>query len=203
MLHWRDTYFQTLRDVASEARSARKWQDYAIFCEEYEQGLRPAAFATLDRFISQIEKASFSERREFVTWLLRRTDGSDGLNMVMPHPLHRRVVEPTLIEWTQVDSGCAEPYMWLGGYDNLKRALELNPNDDLIRRKLITLILQRVNFGTHELPAGYIGSPSEGIAALDEAQALSLRLASEAERQELVTTIGEYKALIGAHLRSH
>jgi hypothetical protein len=202
MLHWRDTSFQTLRDIASEARSTQKWPDYASFCEEYERGLRPAAFAALDRFISQIEQAPFAGRREFVAWLLRRTEGRDGLEMVMPHPLHRRVVEPSLREWTQVDSRCAEPYMRLGGYENLKRALELNPNDDLIRRKLIMRILQQVNFATHELPAGYIGSPLEDLATLEEAGALSLGLNSEAERKELAITIDEYRVVIQAHLRS-
>ena len=197
MLHWRDASFQTLRDVASTVRSAQKWPDYVTFCEEYERGLRASAFGTLDRFIASIEQAPFSERREFVEWLLRRTDGRDGLSMVMPHPLHRRVIEPTLMEWTQVDSRCSESYMWLGGYDNSKPALQLNPKEDRIRPKLITKILQLVNFATHELPTGYIGSPSNGIAAFGEAQSLSLKLTSEAERQELATTVEEYKTQSG------
>jgi hypothetical protein len=67
----------------------------------------------------------------------------------------------------------------------------------------MTRIRQRVNFATYELPPGFIGWPSEGIAGSDEAQSLSSQLASEAERQELASTIGEYNALIVAYLLAH
>jgi hypothetical protein len=203
MYHWRDTFFQTLRDIALEARSAQKWPDYVTFCEEYERGLRAAAFSALDRFVANLERAPFPERREFVDWLLRRTDGRDGLGMVMPHPLYRRIVEPTLIQWTEIDPGCADPYQWLGGYENLKHALKLNPNDHIARRKLISRILQRVSFATHELPAGYLGSPLEDLVALDEAEALTQELDSEVERRELGVSIGEQRKLIQAYLRRH
>jgi hypothetical protein len=83
--------------------------------------------------------------------------------------LHVRVVEPTLLEWTEVEPGCSEPHRWLGGYEHLKRAIELAPDDELARRKLVVLILGRVGFASYELPVGYLGAAHEDLVALSEA----------------------------------
>jgi hypothetical protein len=64
--------------------------------------------------------------------------------MLIPHPLQIRLVEPTLVEWTVVEPNCSEPHLWLGGYDHVKR--ELEPDNQLARRKLIILIWGRVDF---------------------------------------------------------
>jgi hypothetical protein len=202
MLHLRDKYFQSLREVASLARTTPEWSDYATFCEKYEQGLRNDAFTILKSFINFLEHAPFAERRRFVSWLLPRADGREGQHMLVPHPLSHRIVEPTLKEWAQTEPLCAEPHFWLGGYDNLKLALELTPDDEVIRRKLVAWILNRVDFATHELPTGYIGKPSEDIAALDEAEEVLAGLPSDMERTEFAAEVSEQRNLIQAYLQS-
>ena len=54
MHFWREKYFQTLKDIAAEARTVPWWADYAAFCEEYERGLRREAFNILERFPSSM-----------------------------------------------------------------------------------------------------------------------------------------------------
>lgn len=79
MMHfWRKEYFNSLKDVAAKARRVALWVDYADFCERYEKGLRSEAFTILERFISSMEQAPFKERQDFVSWLLRESDGRDG-----------------------------------------------------------------------------------------------------------------------------
>jgi len=202
MQHWRDTYFQSLRHVASSARTTPEWSDYAAFCEKYERGLRRDAFIILERFINYLENAPFAERVSFVSWILPRADGIEGRHMLVPHPLSRRIVEPTLKEWAQAEPVCAEPHFWLGGYENLKRALGLKPDDETIRRKLIAWILNRVDWATHELPTGYIGEPSEGIAALDEAEGLLAGLPGGVERTEFAAEVEGQRSLINAYLQT-
>lgn len=201
MHFWRKHYFQTLKDVAAEASKSAEWADYAVFCLEYERGLRRTAFATLERFMASLEHAPFPERRRFVSWLMQTVDGREGQHMLVPHPLRLRVIEPTLLEWTEVEPGCSEPYRWLGGYEHLKRAVELQPEDELARRKLIASILGRVGFVTHELPVGYIGTPHDDLAALREAEALLQELSGDEERRQFAAQIAEERALIGKYLR--
>ena len=111
--------------------------------------------------------------------------------MLVPHPLHVRVVEPTLPEWTEVEPGCSEPHRWLGGYEHLKRAIELAPDDELARRKLLVLILGRVGFASYELPVGYLSAAHEDLTALSEAEVLLQGLSSDDDRRQLAAEIAE------------
>src|SRR5579863_7279974 len=113
MHFWRKSFFETLKEVEAVALTHPEWADYALFCREYEKGLRPQALKTLERFISTIEGRPFEERRCFVSWLLGHVDGRDGRHMLIPQPLHTRVIEPTLLEWTLVEPKRSEPHRWL------------------------------------------------------------------------------------------
>lgn len=202
MLHWRGDYFENLKRFASLARAIPEWSDYATFCEKYEQGLRQEAFGRLEHFIEYLEKSTFLERRKFVSWLLPRVDGVEGKHMLVPHPLSNRIIQPTLCEWIVAEPECAEPHLWLGDYDNLKSALALKPDDDVIRRKLVTCILNRVDWATNELPTAYIGVPSEDLTALVEAERLIEKLSSEQERTDFDAALREQRGMILFYLNS-
>lgn len=200
MWFWRDAYFQTLKDVAAEASASPEWADYAAYCSEHERGLRRQAFAILDRFISQMERASFAERRRFVSWLLHRADLREGSHTLTPHPLCKRVIEPTLAEWLQVEPASSEPHRWLGGYQHLKRAVELDPTDEIAGRRFIGCILGHVDYSTHELPDGYLGEPSADLAALAEAEAALRGLSHDDDRRRAAAEIAEQRRLIEDYL---
>ena len=201
MRYWRKGYFETLRSVAKAARTVPEWEDYSAFCEKYESGLRQDAFTILDRFISSYEREAFEKRRRFVSWLSHLTFGRAGRHMAIPQPLQIRMVEPTLLEWTLVDPRSYEPHLWLGGYDHLKSALQLAPDNQVVRTKLIRAILSRVRFATHELPAGYLGSTHDDLAGLDEAESVLPGLSNESERARLSADISEERRLILEYLR--
>ena len=120
MYFWREDEFKTLRQVAADARTVPLWSDYAAFCEQYERGLRTQEFAMLEAFITKLEHARFADRRAFVSWLAQQAEGRQGRQMLIPHQLQTRLMEPTLLEWTMLEPGCAEPHLWLGRYDDLK-----------------------------------------------------------------------------------
>ncbi len=166
MHFWRKESFSTLKDVAAKAGEVPLWSDYADFCVEYERGLRSEAFTILGRFISSMERAPFSDRRRFVSWLLWQADRRDGRDMLIPQPLQIRLVEPTLVEWTVVEPTCSEPHLWLGGYEHVKRAFELEPDNQLARRKLIIVIWGRVDFEAYDW--GHLANADKDLATLRE-----------------------------------
>jgi hypothetical protein len=180
-MHFRhEDYFQTLKDVAAEARTVPAWADYAAFCEEYERGLRREAFDTLERFTSSIERAPFAERQRFVSWLSQRADRREGRHMMIPHHSYVRIVEPTLLEWTAVEPDCSEPHLWLGGYDHVKRAFELEPDNQLARRKLLLLVWGRVDFEAYE--NGWSTNFDKDLATLSEVEELLKGVSNEEDR---------------------
>jgi len=201
MQYWRKDYFTSLKDLADAARAVPEWADYAAFCEEYERGMRSDAFTILERFIASLERDSFDKRRKFVSWILRESDGRKGRHMLIPHPLYLRLIEPTLLEWISVEPDCYEPHLWLGGYDDLRRAIELAPRNEITGKKFILAILTRVGHATHELLAGYLGNPREDLAALSQAEILLQNLSDENDRSQLRVDIARERNLIEDYLR--
>jgi len=199
MLFWRDDYFAILKDVAAKARAVPLWSDYADYCVEYERGLRADAFTILERFISSMECASFEERQQFVSWLSRQADGRQGRNMLIPHPLHVRLVEPTLLEWTLVQPLCSEPHLWLGGYDHVKQALELEPDNQLARRKLIIILWGQVDFKSYEFD--HLGNIEKDLSTLRDVEELLKGLSNEEDRLSLAAALAEDRRVIEEHLR--
>ncbi len=202
MLYWRDEYFQTLKDTAAAASTFPEWLDYALFCSELETGLRRQAFVALRRFIAWIEGVPFGERRRFVSWLLSRSENQKGRHLLIPQPLQTRVIEPTLVEWAAVEPECAEPHRWIGGQEHLEKAIELDPLDHLARRKLILWLLGQVDFASHELPLGYIGSVSEGLTALKRAEELLVDLPDSADRLAYAADIADERSAIERYRQS-
>jgi hypothetical protein len=72
----------------------------------------------------------------------------------------------------------------------------------VIRRKLVACILSRVDWATHELPTGYIGEPSEGLTALDEAERLTGGLNSEQDRAEFDAELREQRKMILSYINT-
>jgi hypothetical protein len=202
MHYWRKQYFELLKKPADDAIcESAEWQDYADFCLEYERGLRKQAFLILERFILRMEREPFMERRRFVSWLMKAAEGQKGSHMLVPRPLMVRIVEPTLLEWTDVEPSSSEPHRWIGGLEHLEKALELDPTDHIASKKLVIVLLGAVDYATHELPYGYLGSASEDLPALSKAEALLPRLANEDDRAAYAVDIAEQRYAIHEYLR--
>jgi hypothetical protein len=202
MHYWREQYFKTLRNAAADVvRESASWQDYADFCLEYERGLRSQAFLILERFMSRMEHEHFMERRRFVSWLMRTAEGREGRHMLIPHPLAIRIVEPTLLEWTEVEPSSSEPHRWIGGPEHLEKAIELDPMDQIALKKLVIVLLSQVGNNTHELPHGYLGSASQDLATLSRVETLLPRLANEDDRAAYAADIVEARHVIHEHVR--
>jgi hypothetical protein len=150
-----------------------------------------------------MEHEPFAERRRFVSWLMSFARERNAITILIPHPLKIRVIEPTLAEWMIVEPTCAEPHRWIGGYEHLQQAMELDPTDQIALRDLVIFLLSQVDYSTHELPSGYLGSPSKDLEDLNKAEVLLPRISNESDRAAYAADIAEQKALIHEYLRKH
>lgn len=175
-----DEHLQNIARLADEAG----FITYARYLGLREQGHREDAFAALNEQIRLLLDTGFDERLHFVRWLLDLTQNSP-LNLLRPYPLEKQVIEPTLREWVAREPTLAEPRYWLGGVADLRKALELDPTFEPARWKLARWLLGWVSMGSHEMPRGFIGDPQEGLAALDELEALCRDLPDSEEKQHL------------------
>jgi len=201
MWFWRKKSFQALTEAASFASAFPDWLEYARYCELFEKGLRKDALNHLSVFIEASAKWSFVEKKKFVSWLYHFAYEDPEAYLLMPYPLSQNLLEPTLAEWAEAEPEEAEPYRWLGTYEHLKRALELDPNDEIAIYRFAMKILNGVSYSTHELPYGYLGNPQEDLSALAEAEEHIKRISDEEKKSNYRDWISEEREIINNHLK--
>lgn len=203
MHFWRQDYFESLRELIADATKFPEWSDYFEYCELLERGLRKKALAKLNNFVSSLLTTSFDERRRFVSWLYNRVWNTKHLNAFIPHPLDKRLAEPTLREWVERQPEAAEPHCWLGTVEHLRRAVTLDPQSTIASRRFIRCILGKIDYATHELPAGYLGDdPLEDLTDLVTVEDLLRHVQSPDERTQLLARITQERKLLDDYIRS-
>jgi hypothetical protein len=195
MHYWREDYFGDLK-AAATAAAANGWVEYSQYCANQERGLRSNAFVGLAKFIETLESTSFAERRRFLSWILSFAEDRKGRHLLIPYPLQKQVIEPTLLEWEAAEPCSSEPHRWLGGRQHLERALELEPGDQVALKRLIIEYLRWIDYATHELPAGYLGSIPEDLDILARVEALLPTLRDEASRLAYGEAVKEERTAI-------
>lgn len=109
--------FEALQRTAADAHGDPALEEFAAYCRLREQGLRKQALAHVEQLVASLADEAFPHRRAFVSWVLVQSlQGewdSDGL-LLLPHPLRRRLIEPTLLDWTRWRPDAPEPHFWLG-----------------------------------------------------------------------------------------
>ena len=72
----------------------------------------------------------------------------------------------------------------------MREALQLDPSDEIARRKFVWFIIDSVDYSAHELPHGYyLGEPRRDLALLREAEEAALRLQSVDRRRSAISEL--------------
>ena len=141
MYYWNQDNFEGLEDIARSLRDSADVKDFSDYCRLRAEGLRKQAFGALTRFLSQALNWEFEKRRNFVDWLLTFQYNNPQIHQLIPQPLMKKLVEPTLIEWTQYQLDSPIPHRWRGvffrEFEELERAI---PRMHRLNTKLIRIM---------------------------------------------------------------
>jgi len=173
----------SLSELARVAADKPGWKGFALYLGLRASGLRKDALRALNAFLTDAEAWLYEGRLSFLRWLTSQDGVSPHNSLLMPEPIHRRLICPTVVELLarEPDSGDANYLFALYGcardadatpapVNYLRRAIELDPGHQRARKTLIDWLSGAVDYAQHELPwHGYIGSASEDIVALEEA----------------------------------
>jgi hypothetical protein len=146
--------------------------EYVEYLRLRERGLRKDAFRHLAEFITLARSWNAIRQRDLVNRLMLLKHENPRVSDMIPDPLMRELFNPILDRWMASEPTNPVPCRWRGGKDNLRRAVWLDPNEQIARQLLANRLLHEVEFAAHELPAGYIGSAGEDINKLDEVESL-------------------------------
>lgn len=201
MWYWRKENYEGLLSFAQEIESNSELADYAKYCVLREKGLRKEAFSNLNRFIGSAVTWPLSKRYAFVDLLFTVQHGNSNIYDLMPQPLLKRLVEPTLQQWVQANPEDPSGYRWLGDEENWRIALSLDENDQISLVRLVERLIYNSYFSTHHLPDGYIGNPSEDMMELNEALGLLPKIQDQSLKDKLARELGDYKELVENYLQ--
>ena len=183
--YWRDTSFEGLAAVADMLEPDSDYALYVQYLRLREKGLRPQAFSILARFIGLASRWVFEHRRDVVHRLMTVHHEYPDVCELLPTPLYRGLIIPTLDEWADGEPENPVPFRWRArDWEDLRHAARLDPNEIISAEKLMGRLLASVHFAAHELPNGfgYLGVPDEELACLDEVEELARRLPPARER---------------------
>ena len=161
------------------------WPEYAAYCRARESGRRRLAFRHLSAFIASIGVAGDGRRRKFAHWVCERlTENEPDSGALLPEPLLTEIVIPALGQWRADEPWNSIPLRWLGvlltspghlavrsglrppdeqGESLLRKAINLDPPDQVARVRLIECRIGTLDFNAHHLPEAYLGEPETDL----------------------------------------
>jgi hypothetical protein len=171
----------------------KEWIELAQYLLDRDKGLRKQAFIHLNEFLKSTENWTEEQKIKFTTFLMPFFETDSYLSF--PQPLSEKLVKPTLEKWCLKEMTDSRPFRWYGkfysGWEYLKKALEINPQDEQARQFLIEKGIYRLYFAVHHMPEGYIADSEdevkEDLALIDELQNHISKL-SDIKLQRLMTS---------------
>ncbi len=182
-----------LRELAEDASEHPGWSGLSDYFRFRHQGLRREALEALDVFMAGAVTWPLAQRVTLVVWIGEKRMAYRGQpEAVLPVPLFRLLVRPTLEEWASAKPFDPWPLVWLARLSSggstwhappqpfLREALERDPLFAPARLDLVAAVLADIAFHQHELPDAYLGDARADLAALGEARGLLAGLDDDA-----------------------
>ena len=146
---------------------------FAQYCRLRDEGLRPQAFAELERFVAQMEKEPFAARRAFAGWLFAFCFYNPQVLEACPVLLRAKIVAPAIDEWIRTEPENPQALRWSQDERAVLVAVRLAPHDEIAVGRFATMTLARIEYSAHELPGAYLGEePEQDLLDLEAVIAL-------------------------------
>ncbi|MDP0490101.1 MAG: hypothetical protein Q7Q71_03515 [Verrucomicrobiota bacterium JB023] len=163
MHYWNRKNFEGLRGLSSELSSIPELNGLAEYCNLREKGLRTDALQALHKFIQEAIGRDVNAKRRIVLDILSADARTPEAHQFLTHPILTQLLFPTLEEWLSESPAAFEPLRWLGlmksDFAHLEAALSAEPSDVPVRRRLIGIELDNVDYATHHLDESILLSP--------------------------------------------
>lgn len=188
MYYWRKKSFEKLQTLRERLACVPELADYVNYVDLLARGLRKEALRHIADLVATLRALPTGRQRQMASMLSRETQDESG-HRLLPEPLNRLFIAPTLEAWKLAEPNNPEPFRWTIVLNDLIRAVELDPTCDQTRRRLIVKILGVVGYSTHELPAGYLGSVEDDLELLRVAKRESQMIKDRTIREQYLSQI--------------
>ena len=190
MHYWNRDNFEGLDAIAEEAKASSIPNGFALYCSLRSSGQRGKALNALRGFLAETQSLSLEERKRISWWLLEAQACSPRVHQLLPHPVLKGLIEPTVEACIAECPGDAAAHRWhgfvFGDSDSLRVAMRIDPQDWLARSRLAAKLLVSVEFSTHHLvESQFLGEEAETALELEEVADHIAKLPESSHRREL------------------
>jgi tetratricopeptide (TPR) repeat protein len=182
-LTYDDSEARVLKLLIEELKEFETWQLLRLACEACLAGSRKAAFDYTNDFIALMLQADFPAQKAFAIWFCEKRPSlipNIHTTKLRLGEVSHNLVLPTLQKWSELEPSNSVPFRWLGLYhynlsnreELLKKALELDPTDELAAASLVNGAIGHIWGAMHNAPYHYSGNPLEDLQNLQASKRL-------------------------------
>lgn len=165
--YWRKESYEGLNEIIEISKGNLEWELFTNYCEAKEKGLRKKALKNLNEFIENLNKKPLEKRIEFTNWIEERRMNKSEVVSLIPYPLQKKLIEPTLNKWKNKEPNNPIPFRWINTKESLIHAIRIDPKEQIAKFRLFEKIIKQVDFSQHELREYlYIGSAENDLEEL-------------------------------------
>jgi len=170
--YWNKEYFEGLKEIGEAYISRPNYELFGEYCLKKEQGYKKLANKSAANFVDFIQEMPPISQKEVVIHLCQLSHDNPRVHSLINHPI-AKLIQTVLKYWSTETPDSIEVFRWYARYcfdetgdytrKIINRALEIDPNDQLVLFQSINKSLYYVEYIVHHLNDNVI------LGALEEA----------------------------------
>jgi len=181
----------TLKEIEA-LNWANKYLDYI---ELRKKGLKKKSQIKLGEFFTDISLQDKKSRRKFIDLICKAAFITDDYSVYLPNNMYQEYCLPEINDWIKDEPHNPLPYKWSSDWENNKKSLELNPQDQIAIEKFANRLIGRISMNQHEIAHGYPydGTTNEDISLIDFFEKFVMNITNAEKQNNIIKTLAELK----------
>ncbi len=173
-------------DNMDELKQAGWANEYVQYLDLRRKGLRKDSFIALEKFIQIYNSLDNTYRRFFIHFIYRIGWKKGDYNEYVPVNLYN-IFKTELSLWMKDEPENPIPYRWSSDLSLIKKAVDLNPSDQLTLDIFFSRLVKGIEMNQHEVEFGfrYDGDPMQDLELIVDGE-FYVRYLDDTRRMENV-----------------
>ena len=143
-------------------------EKYLEYLRQREKGVRQKSQIALVEFFEIFRSRDTTQRRNFIDFVCTLSFKTKEYSMFLPENMYQHIFLPELSDWIADEPTNPIPFKWTNDFENNRKAIELDPNDQIGLERFAQLMIGKISMNQHELSStsSYDGIASEDIIVI-------------------------------------
>lgn len=169
--------------------------NYTKYLEYRRKGLRKEGLGFLTKFANDFKSQGKNERRRFLDYVFGLAFISEDYSEYLPVNLYNELLVPEIKNWIDDEPDNPNAYRWSADLSNVKKAVELNPIDQIALERAGQMIINAISMNQHEIQSGfaYDGNPKSDFELITFFEKFITNINDVEKREKMKSALSELK----------